>query len=149
MLDEVLTGSLCLSHHILWDRSDNTFFLLENHRVHVDKVDHALEGVLHAYRQMQRHRVSSEIFVHLAHHLVEVGAGTVHLVDEGDTWHTVFVGLVPHRLALWLHASNGAKHRHHAVDDTQRAFHFHGEIDVAGSVDKVDLIVVPMRRDSR
>ena len=68
---------------------------------------------------MQWHSVSSEIFVHLTHHLVEVGACAVHLVDEGDTGHAVFVGLVPHRLALWLHSAYGAEHCHHAVDDAQ------------------------------
>ena len=96
---------------------------------------------------MQWHSIGTQVFMHLVDHLLEVGTRAVHLIDEGDAGHAVFVGLVPHRLRLRLHATHGAEHRHHAVDDTQRALHLDGEVDVTGSIDKVDLIAVPMCGD--
>nr|ACM91102.1 hypothetical protein Xoryp_05010 [uncultured bacterium Rlip1] len=96
---------------------------------------------------MQRHSIGTQILMHLVDDLLEVGTRAVHLVDEGDARYAVFVGLVPHRLRLRLHATHGAEYRHHAVDDTQRAFHLDSEVDVTGSIDKVDLIAVPMCGD--
>jgi len=96
---------------------------------------------------MQRNGIGTQVFMHLVDHLLKVGTRAVHLVDEGDTRHAVFVSLVPHRFRLRFHTTHGTEHRHHAVDDTQRAFHLDGEVDVTRSIDKVDLIAVPMCGD--
>jgi hypothetical protein len=45
---------------------------------------------------------------------------------------------------LRLHAGDGAQHQHRPVENPERSLHFNREIDVAGSVDDVDLAVVPM-----
>ena len=96
---------------------------------------------------MDGHGVGTEILVHLGHHVGEVGAGAVHFIDEGDAGHAVLVGLVPDGFALGLHAADSAEDSDHPVDDTQRAFHLDGEVHVAGSVDEVDLVVVPVGSD--
>ena len=113
------------------------------------QVDHALKISFRSDGQVQRHRIGTQILVHLVDDFSEIGTRAVHLVHESDARHAVFVGLVPHSLRLGLHATHGAEHRHHAVDDTQRAFHLDGEVNVAGSIDKVDLIAVPVCGDGR
>ena len=80
---------------------------------------------------------------------IEVGADAVHLVDEADARHVVLVGLAPDGLGLRLDAGDRVEHRDRAVEDAQRALDLDGEVDVAGRVDDVDLVVVPHARWSR
>ena len=80
---------------------------------------------------------------------LEVGADTVHLVDEAHARHVVLVGLAPHRLGLWLDSGDGVEHRDRAVEHAQRALDLDGEVDVAGRVDDVDLAVGPVRSGGR
>ena len=74
---------------------------------------------------------------------VEVGAELVHLVDEADARHVVLVGLAPDRLGLRLHAVLAVEHGDGAVEHAQGALDLDGEVDVAGGVDDVDLVVLP------
>ena len=49
--------------------------------------------------------------------------------------------------ALGFNSLNAIENHHAAIQDTQGALHFGSEIDVAGSVDQVDLIIFPFRGD--
>ena len=62
---------------------------------------------------------------------VEIRAHAVHLVDEANARHAVFVGLTPNGFRLRLHAGDGIEHRAGAVQHAQAALDFSGEIDVA------------------
>ena len=57
--------------------------------------------------------------------------------------HGVLVRLAPHGHRLRLDAGDTVEHRDGAVEDAQRALHLGGEVDVAGGVDDVDLVVLP------
>ena len=59
----------------------------------------------------------------------------------------VAVGLVPDGLRLRLDAADRAEHDHRAVEHAQRPLDLDGEVDVAGGVDQVDLVLVPLERD--
>ena len=83
------------------------------------------------------------------HGAVEVGADAVHLVDEADARHAVVVGLAPHRLGLRLDAGDRVEHRDGAVEHAQRPLDLDGEVDVAGRVDDVDAVVVPLAGGGR
>ncbi len=76
--------------------------------------------------------------------LVEVRADAVHLVDVGDARDAVLVGLPPDGLGLRLDAGDGVEERDRAVEDAQRALDLDREVDVAGRVDDVDAVVVPL-----
>ena len=76
--------------------------------------------------------------------LREVRADAVHLVDVGDARHAVLVGLAPDGLRLRLHAGDRVEQRDGAVEHAQRALHLDGEVHVAGRVDDVDAVVVPL-----
>ncbi len=79
----------------------------------------------------------------------EIGPLAVHLVDERDPRHAIFVGLVPDGLALGLDAFPGRKHDHAAVEHPQASLDFGREVDVTGRVDQVDLDVPPREADRR
>ena len=110
----------------------------------LDQVDDALELILGADRKLDRQRVGAEPVLHRLDRVVEVGADPVHLVDEGDARDLVLVGLAPDRLGLGLDAGDGVEDRDGAVEDAQRALDLDGEVDVAGRVDDVDAVVLPL-----
>ncbi len=113
--------------------------------LHGDEVHNALECLLSADGYLDGAGIGTENVLELAHYFEEVRTGAVHLVHVADTGHVVFVGLAPHSLALGLNASDCTESSHSAVEHTQGAFHFDGEVDVSGGVDQVDfefLVVV-------
>ena len=79
----------------------------------------------------------------------EVGADAVHLVDEADAGDAVLVGLAPDGLGLGLDAGDGVEHGDGAVEHPQRALDLDGEVDVAGRVDDVDPVVLPVAGGGR
>ena len=112
--------------------------------LHRHEIDHALELVFLADRDLHRNRVAAELVAELAHDSLEVGAGAVHLVDERQPRHLVTLHLAVDRHRLALHAAHGAEHEDGAVEHPQAAFHFDGEVDVAGGIDEIDVAVVPL-----
>ena len=115
--------------------------------IHLDQVDDALEVVLGTDRQLDDQGLGAEAVFDGLHGEVEVRAQLVHLVDEADPRHVVLVGLTPHLLGLGLDALFAVEHRNGAVEHPQRALDLDGEVDVAGGVDDVDLVLVPEARD--
>jgi hypothetical protein len=76
---------------------------------------------------------------------LSVGAGAVHLVDEREAGDVVALHLTVDRDRLRLDAADGTEHQDRAVEDAERALHFDGEVDVAGGVDQVDELVLPLQ----
>ena len=112
-------------------------------RVHLDQVDDALEVAFGAHGKLDWDGVRAQALLHGLHGEVEVGADLVHLVDEADPRDVVFVGLPPHLLGLRLDTLLAVEDGHGAVEHAQAALHLDGEVDVAGGVDDVDLVVFP------
>ena len=112
--------------------------------LHLDQVDDAFEVVLAADRQLDRQRVGAEPVLHRLHRVEEVGAGAVHLVDVGEARHAVLVGLAPDGLRLRLDAGDGVEDGDRAVEHAQAALDLDREVDVAGRVDDVDPVVLPL-----
>ena len=111
--------------------------------VHLDEIDDAFEVALGTDRQLDRNHPGAEAFLHGAHREVEVRADLVHLVDEADAGHVVFIGLAPNLLGLRLNALLAVEHGNGTVEHAQAALHLDGEVDVAGGVNDVDLVVIP------
>ena len=74
---------------------------------------------------------------------LKIGADAIHLVDEADPRHAVFVGLAPHRFRLRLDPGDRVEHRDRAVEHAQAALDLDREIHVARRVDDVDPVVEP------
>ena len=113
------------------------------HRLLRDEIDNALEVRFLADGQLHEHGVASELGAELLDHLLRIGAGAVHLVDERQPRHVVAPHLPIDGERLRLYAADGAKHEDRAVEHAEAAFHFDGEIDVAGRVDEIDRGIAP------
>ena len=103
---------------------------------HLDQIDDAAKRIGDVRRadaagNLDRHRIGPEPLADFVDRAVEIGPFAVHLVDERQPRHAVFVGLPPDRFALRLDPFAGAEHDHAAVQHAQAALHFGGEIDVA------------------
>ena len=108
---------------------------------HADQIDHADEFVFSTNRQLNRHGIATQPQIDLLNTAQEIGAGTIHLVDEGNARHLVLVHLAPDSLGLRLHTRHSAENRHRTVQHTQAALDFDGEIHVPGSIDDVDAML--------
>src|SRR4051794_37156119 len=123
--------------------------VLVDDRLHPDEVDDADEVGLRPDGELDRHGMRREAVDHRLDGLVEVRADPVHLVDERDARDVVLVGLAPDGLGLRLDAGDRVEQRDRAVEHAQRALDLDGEVDVAGRVDDVDAVVVPLARRRR
>src|SRR5690606_24771247 len=112
--------------------------------LHGHQVDLTLEVLFGTDRQLQRHRGVTQALLDLADHALEVGALTVHLVDVHDARHAVLVGLTPYGFRLRLNAGGTAEHHHGAVEHTQGALYFDGEVHVTRGIDHVDAVLVEL-----
>ncbi len=112
--------------------------------LHPDQIDDAPEFVLGPDGKLDRHRVGAQATLDLPYHPQEIGAGAVHLVDERQPGHAVFVGLPPDRLGLRLDPAHRAEHRAGAVQYPQRTLDLDSEVHVAGGVDDVDAMLVEL-----
>src|SRR5690606_14461355 len=111
--------------------------------LHADQIDNTLEVALSADPQLDDERPRAETLLDGADRVVEVGAELVHLVDEADTRNLVLVRLPPNLLGLRLDTFLAVEDGDGTVEHTQRTLHLNSEVDVAGCVDDVDLVVVP------
>ncbi len=122
---------------------------VEIHRFFADQVNHAFEVLFQTNRKLRQHGIAAEFGTELLNHLLGVSTGTVHLVDERQTGHAIAAHLPIDGQRLSLHPSNGAKDENGPIQDAEAALNFDGEVDVAGSVDQVDVVAVPCHRGRR
>jgi hypothetical protein len=71
----------------------------------------------------------------------EIGAGTIHLVDENQARYFVLVALPPDCFGLRFNATDRTEHRYRTVKYAQAAFDFDREIDMSGRIDNVDAVL--------
>ena len=134
-----------LGRNILVLEFDALGLIVPDHGLHLHQVDHADEIFLGADRNLDRHRVGLQSRLHLLVHAEVVRTGTIHLVDERETRHSVFVGLTPHRFGLRLHAAYSAIHHASAVEHAHRTFNLNGEVDVTRGINNVDAMLGVIR----
>ncbi len=111
---------------------------------HGEQVHDADEAVLAPDRQLHHQRRGMQPPPDRLDGRVEVGSGPVQFVDERDARHAVPIGPPPDGLALRLDPGDAVEHRDGAVEHPQRTLHLVGEVDVAGGVDQVDPVPVPV-----
>jgi len=101
------------------------------------------ESALRLPEGSEREGPGSQPFLHHLHRPEKIGPYPVHLVDEGDSRHPIFIGLMPDRLRLGLYPPHCVKKGHCAIQHPQASLHFDGEIHMAGGIDQVNLIPLP------
>jgi hypothetical protein len=106
----------------------------------VDDVDLADELVFAADWYQDADGVGSEFFLNFAEDVVEVGTGTVHLVDEHDPRDVVFCRLPPNGFGLWLDAGDSAENDDATIENSEGTLNFSSEVNVARSIDDIDAL---------
>jgi hypothetical protein len=89
-------------------------------------------------------RVQPQFLPQLLGHAVGVGARAVQLVDEGEAGNRVATHLPVHGDGLGLHPGHRAEDENGAVEHAQGALHLDGEVHVAGGVDEIDVMALPL-----
>ena len=151
LLEHLIAVLEALVEHVGWDLFYRVLsahgLVVPVEGLHLHQVDNATEVLLGSDGELDGARVGAQHVAQLAGHFQIVGARAVHLVDVGDAWHIVLVGLTPHCLALRLNASHGAESGDGTVEHPERALHLNSEVDVSWCVDQVDLeflaVIVP------
>ena len=118
-------------------------------RLHLDQVDDALEGVLAADRDLDRHARAprrSRIDSTPRQKSAPVRSSLLMKQKRG---HAVAVGLAPDRLGLRLHAGHAVEDDDRAIEHPEAPLDFNGEVHVPGRIDDVDAMVAPERRRCR
>src|SRR5690606_27241015 len=125
-------------------KADTLIFFIPDDTLHLDQVDDAPEGFFGPDRQLDRHGGRVEAVLDLLHDAQEVGTGAIHLVDVDEARNLVTVGLTPNGFGLRLYAGAAAQNNNGAVEYTQAALYFDGEVNVARGVDEVDAMLVEL-----
>ena len=89
-------------------------------------------------------RIQPDDFLDFLHHPFRLGRRQVNLVQNGQHLQILLDGGVTVRHRLRLNALRRVHHEQRALAGIERARHFVREIDVAGGVDEVELIRLPV-----
>ena len=120
---------------------DTHVLLLPVDSAHLHQVDDAGEVFFSADRQLNGHGARAQAILDLTHNPLEVGAGAVHLVDEGNARYVVAGGLAPYRFGLGLYATDCTENGNGTIKHAQRALHFDGEVNVSRGIDDIDPVL--------
>ena len=120
-----------------------------DNRLHLQQIYDAGERILLADRELDGASRSFKLIAQFSDHALEIGAHSIHLVDERDARHIVAVGLPPYGLGLRLHAADGAEHAHGSIENAKRTLDLHRKIDVSGGIDNIDRTALPLTSNRR
>ncbi|GJC84417.1 hypothetical protein ColLi_07255 [Colletotrichum liriopes] len=135
LLDEVLVAA----GEDVGDLDDGTAGTFKVVGLLLNQVDDTLELVLGSDGDLDGGGGDLELLVDLFDGLPGVGTHAVHLVHETDAGDVVALHLTVDGDGLTLDAGDGAQDHDGAVEDTQSSLDLDGEVDVAGSIDDVDV----------
>jgi hypothetical protein len=143
-LDAVLGGLLLVLVGNVDDLDLLAVLVVVDRGRHRADVDDAQVAALGADGQLDHRRNAVQAVLDHRDAAEEVGADAVHLVHEADARNVVLVGLAPDGLGLGLDTGDGVEDRDGSVENAQRALYLDREVDVAGGVDDVDAMSVPL-----
>ena len=140
------TVFLRLLQHIFRNRFNSHVFakvIIINIGFHGNQIDNAPECHFLSDRQLNRYRICVESFLHHVNNTIEVCAGNVHFIDICHSRHMITVSLSPHGFRLRLNASLCTENSDRAIQHTQRSFNLNGKVNVSGSINDIDTVVLP------
>ena len=109
-----------------------------------EEVDHSLEVGFLADRQLERRDAGAELGLEVVERARERRPFAVELVHEDRAGKVGGFGHAPRELGLDLHALDGRHHEDREVGRVQRGGDVAHEVGVAGRVDEVDLVALPV-----
>ena len=75
----------------------------------------------------------------------EIRAYTVKFVYKTNSRNFIIIGIPPIRFRLRLHPRDSVENDNRSVQNAQRSFHFHSEINMSGSVNYVYAVLLVLR----
>ena len=108
------------------------------------EVDDAVEFRALAHGDLHRDHLRGQPLLDLVVDLLEVGMLLVHQGDEEHPRHAALLGVVPDLLGAHLDAAGRGHHDDRPVRRPHARERFAGEVQIAGSVDQVELGVHPL-----
>ncbi len=118
-------------------------------RVVCQQVGDAVEARLRADWQLGRIGVRTEHLADLGERPVERRPLAVEFVDEHQARDAEFGCAAPQHDVLRLHAGHSVDHEHGQIGDAEAEDRLAAEVRVAGRVDQVDAMAVPIERGDR
>lgn len=137
----LLVGEFHEGGRDLVDHADfDTTGAFKVHSLHFDQINDTLVLVLEANGDLDSSGRDLELLVDLLHGLPGVGAHAVHLVDKGYTGDIVALHLSVDGDGLGLDAADSTENHDGTIENAESALNLDGEVDMAGSVDKIDVV---------
>ena len=141
LLDQLVVQAVLLLGDVLGDRLGAVAAVrLVLEALVGQHVGDAVQALLLAERQLERHEPGPEALLQLGEDAVEVGARLVLLVDEDHARDAGGDAAGPRRLGADLDAVDRAHDEHGEIGDRQRGVEIAGEVGVARRVEEVDLV---------
>ena len=146
-LDQLLAARLDGRGELFGDRARAA--VVAHPRLPADEVDDVSEAVASADRDRERHDLHAEALAQRGQHLLEVRVLAVHARDRHEARQRARVGLLPRHLGAALDARGGVDGDDGGVGGRRAAHHLADEVEVAGRVDEVDAVALPLERQRR
>src|SRR5690606_36642192 len=141
LLAVLLRLGLELVRHVHFLEADALRLLVPDDLLHLDQIVDAPEMLLGADRDLKEHGIALQPLLDLPIDAEEVRARAVHLVDERESRHLVFVRLPPYSFRLRLDAADRAEHGDRTVEHAQAPLDLDPEVDVPRGIDDVDPVL--------
>ncbi len=93
--------------------------------------------------------IQPQLLPQLGGHPLRIGAGSVTLVDKGNTGNLVAGHLPINGDRLRLDAANGTEHQHRAIENPQGALNLNSKVDMAGGINDIDVLSLPVAKRRR
>ena len=145
-LEQLHVEGLFLRRERLGDRVFGPFPIGVGEGAVGEEIHDPRQLVLFADRQMERRHRGAERLDELVERALERGPLTVELVDEERPGDTEVLGDVPGDPGLHLEPLDGGDHDDRQIGRSQPGLRVADEVRVAGRVEQVDLVVLPLER---
>ena len=121
-----------------------TLLTIKINCLHGDQINHPLKIIFKTNGQLDHNRVQIQFVPKLAHYPGRVGTGAVALINKGDTWNIVSCHLAIYGDGLRLDTSHGTEDQNCAVKNSQRAFHLNCKVNMARSINNINIHILPV-----
>ena len=111
-----------------------------------EQIGDAVETRLRTDGKLDRVGVRAEHLADLGECAIEGRTFPIEFVDEDEPWHAEHRGMAPEHDVLRLNTRHAVDHEHGEVRSGQPEEYLAAEVGVAGRVDEVDVVVVPVER---
>ena len=110
---------------------------------HFNDINNTAEIRFGADWEIHNQWVCAQTFTNHINTAEEVSTNTIHFVNKANTRNIITVCLAPYGFGLGLNTGHRFKHCDRAVQNAQRAFHFHCKVNVSRGINQIDAVVTP------